>query len=169
MIDQVKRKGVVFERLRNIPLDCAGYILISSTGILHHHNLSSVYMQLVYFYPVSPSELASIDKNNVLGNLDQITTMMVAFSLVEGQPVSDQFITAARKHYQEVKEKGIMKMLLAVVQSKESKESIDGGIWEDALDPNYLFVDSKKMVQCASPEYIEELSKLLSEDKVKYK
>jgi hypothetical protein len=169
VIDQLKREGAVFERLRSIPLDSAGYILISSTGILHHHNLSSVYRQLVYFYPVWRNELASIDNENVLGKLDQITTMMGAFSLMEGQPVSDQFITAARKHYEEVREKGILKMLLAVVQSKESKEPIDGGIWEDALDPNYLFVDQNKMVQCTSPEYTEELRNLLSKDKVKYK
>jgi hypothetical protein len=169
VIDQLRRTGRVFNRLAGMPLPCAGYILISSTGILHHHNLSSVYKKMVYFFPVSRGELNSIDKKKLLDNVDQVTTMMGAIDLLEGRTSNAQFISAARQHYKTVKEAEHLNMLLALVQSEESGEAIDGGIWDEALDSNYLWVDESKMVKCTSPEYTKELRKLLSKDKVEYK
>jgi hypothetical protein len=166
VIDQLRRKGRVFNRLANLPLVCAGYILISSTGILHHHNLSSVYKKLVYNFPVSQGELTSIDQKNLLDNVGEVTTMRGAIDLLECQTSNAQFVSAARQHYKTVKDAGNLTMLLALVQSEESGEAIDGGIWEEALDSNYLWVDENKMVKCTSPDYTKELRELLSTDMV---
>lgn len=169
VIDQLRRTGTVFKRLANFPLSCAGYILISSTGMHHHHNLSGVYKKLVYWFPVTPGELASIDEDRKLSDMEEVTTMMGAIDLLEGQTNDPQFIDAARSHYTKVKEAGHLTMLLALVQSEESGETVDGGIWEEALDSNYLWVDESKMVKCANPTYTKELRRLLRGDKVEYK
>jgi hypothetical protein len=166
VIDQLRRKGRVFNRLANLPLVCAGYILISSTGILHHHNLSSVYKKLVYNFPVSQGELTSIDQKKLLDNVGEVTTMRGAIDLLECRTSNAQFVSAARQHYKTVKDAGNLTMLLALVQSEESGEAIDGGIWEEALDSNYLWVDENKMVKCTSPDYTKELRELLSTDMV---
>jgi hypothetical protein len=88
--------------------------------------------------------------------------MMGAIDLLEGRTSNAQFISAARQHYKAVEEAGHLNMLLALVQSEESGEAIDGGIWEEALNSNYLWVDESKMVKCTSPEYTKELRSLLS-------
>ena len=48
-------------------------------------------------------------------------------------------------------------MLLAVVQLKETEESIDGGMYEEVLDPNYLWIGEDKTVKIANEEYISEI------------
>lgn len=169
VIDQLQREGTLFEDLRSYPIVCSGYILISSTGILHHHNVSSFYGKLLYFFPVSPDELASVDKEKKLGPLGEIMTMLGAISILEGQSVEQILINAARKHYTEVKGQKLLPMLLAVVQSEEAQEAIDGSIWEDVLDPNYMWVGEDKMVSVAAPQYRQELGRQLKEEKVEYK
>ena len=170
MIDQLQREGDLFFALREEVITCAGYILISSTGILHHHNVSSVYKKLTYFYPVSPSELTAIDEGKTLSNyMGQLTTMLGAVSIMEGRNVQEIYANAARKHYETVKGKDQLRMLLATVQSEEFGEAIEGSIWEDVLDSTYFWVDEAKNVKVADPKYMEELRKLLARDKVYYK
>ena len=170
VIDQLQREGDLFDQLCSDPIACAGYILISSTGILHHHNVSTIYEKLVYNYPVSPAELAPFDEKKKLDNVGEITTIMGAISILEEEPVASLFKNAAQKHYKKcVKEDHLLNMLLAVVQSEESGEAIDGSIWEEVLDPNYLWVGENKMVMVANKEYVNELRELLRDDKVQYK
>lgn len=169
VIDQIQRAGVLFDSLRDNPIQCAAYILVSSTGILHHHNVSEVYKQLVYNYPVLPAELARFDGQKKLDNVGTITTMMGAISILENEPTVSHFQVAARKHFERVKsEKGYLKELLAVVQSEESGEEIDGGIWEKVLDPNYFWIGEDKMVKVADTEYMNEMRRLLRDEQVQY-
>lgn len=170
VIDQLQREGDLFVALSEEVIRCASYILISSSGILHHHNVSSVYKKLTYFYPVSPSELSTIAGDKALNNnLDQQMTMLGAISMVENRNVQEIYVIAARKHYENVKRKNQLNMLLATVQSRDLEETINGSIWEDVLDPNYFWVDEARFVKVVDQTYMEELRRLLTEDKVNYK
>ena len=120
VIDQLQRQGDLFSALSEEVITCAGYILISSTGILHHHNVSSVYKKLTYFYPVSPSELTAIDERKTLSNcVGQLTTMLGAVSFMEDRNVQEIYANAARKHYETVKGKDQLRMLRYSLKSWE--------------------------------------------------
>lgn len=175
LIDQLQREGELFETVKNNPIRAGCYILISSTGILHHHNVTSGYGKLTYFYPVKLQELAPIDEEGKLGSagVGQLVTMMGAISILEDEieDLQDHYKKAALKHYQNVTALGrdYEKRLLAVVQAEGLSEKIEGVIWELVLDVNYFWIRADYKVGIASPVYMRALKELRVQDKVAYK
>jgi hypothetical protein len=180
VVDQLKREGDVFDLFAGLQFNCSLYILVSSSGVLHHHNLEDGFQKRTYDYPVGEAEFKLLTKiheevlvkSGPMADLksgeseltpNTFATVLLAWSMIEtGGTVDDFVITAALKFYEAIKsDSDHLAQVVALIVSCEGGFPVEGITWECALDSNYFDITDRKMVRFHFPAYLTTLKRLV--------
>jgi hypothetical protein len=197
VVDQLKREGPAFDIVTSLQFRCSLYVVISSSGVLHHHNTGDSFVPLVYDEPVEPDEFqlfldkwsggqseqdrkreGKVEKNKTEGKgattavPEALPTVLVAWDVIEHHQqgtLDDFFKQRAQDLYTTLQHDDLLQVhLVALIVSSETNDTLDGVIWEKTMDLNYFGITADKHVRFYFPAYRDRLKALVVGDLLAY-
>jgi len=167
LVDQLKREGAIFDLFSKLKFSVHLYILVSSSGVLHHHNVDEGYQRLVYDYPVVVTEYNKMCTctQEMSSDAQSFSTVWLAWNFFDDgkKNLAKMVANKAQDFYNRVKDNEyILAQLIALIVSYECDCLVEGNVlMEDALDHNYFIINAEKKVCFHYQEYFTTLKDLV--------